>query len=91
MTEIYLILDDEPLDRRSITLVDSEEKAELLTKDSEYMFYQKVDVLSDDDVKSMLCDKRLNKVDDWQSFYTAHCEDCNVRFNEDCPHIPMKP
>ncbi len=87
MTELYLILDDEPLDRRSIILVETEEQAIAITKNEQYMSYQKVETLSERDVKDMVCDNRYSKMDNVLEFYDAHCEDCNVKYNEDCPYL----
>ena len=47
---VYLMLDDEPLDRRSIVIVDSEEKAKILVKQRRYDSYEEISLLSDDDV-----------------------------------------
>lgn len=83
----YLILSDEPLDRRSIVLVETEEQAKAITKCDYYLTYQEVGIMSDDDVKEIVCDERLSKMDTALEFYDAHCENCDVKFNEECPYL----
>jgi len=87
MTELYLILDDEPLTRKNIVLVEKEEQAKAITKNERYMSYEKVETLSEADVKDMVCDNRLSTMDNALEFYDAHCKDCTVKYNEDCPYL----
>lgn len=87
---IYLMLDDEPLDRRSIVFVNSEEKAKILVKYGRYDFYQEISLLSDDDVKDAICEDILNKIDNWEEFHNIHCKECTVPYNEVCPFKEVK-
>ena len=87
MTKVYLILDDEPLTRRSIVLVDTEEQAIAITKNNMYMSYEVIETLDESDVKDMVCDERLSTVDNTLEFYHAHCVDCKVKFDENCPYL----
>lgn len=84
--EVFLILDDEPLTRRNITLVGTEDQAKAIVKDEEYMFYESVGLMSDKDIKDILCDKVLSEIDDWEKFYDTHCENCSLTYKEVCPY-----
>lgn len=87
MTELFLILDDEPLTRRNITLVDTEKQAKAIVKNNSYMSYEKVETLSDGDVKDWVCDERLSTMDNASLFYNKYCKDCTVSYDEECPHM----
>lgn len=87
MTKVYLILDDEPLTRRNIVLVDTEEQAIAITKNNMYMSYEVIETLDESNVKDMVCDERLSTMDNALEFYDAHCVDCKVKFDEDCPYL----
>ena len=82
---VYLMLDDEPLDRRSIVIVDSEEKAKILVKQRRYDSYEEISLLSDDDVKENLCDEILSNMENWEAFDDAYCKNCVATYNEVCP------
>lgn len=83
---LYLMLDDEPLDRRSIVLVDSEDKAKILVEQGRYEFYQEIESLSDDDVKDSICDNLLSEMDTANEFFEVHCRDCDVSYDKVCPY-----
>ena len=87
MTELFLILDDEPLTRRNITLVDTEKQAKAIVGNNPYMSYEKVETLSDDDVKDWVCDERLSTMDNASLFYDKYCRDCVVNYDEKCPYM----
>ena len=82
--EVFLILDDEPLSRRNMTLVKTEDQAKAIVKDEEYMSYESVELMSDKDIKDILCDKVLSEIDDWEKFYDTHCENCSLTYREVC-------
>lgn len=87
MTKLYLILDDEPLTRKNIVLVDNEKQAKAIVGDDPYMGYEELETLSDEDVKNWVCDNRLSTMDNAVEFVEAHCMDCNVNYNEKCPYL----
>lgn len=86
MEEVFLILDDEPLTRRNIQLVRTEEQAKLITEDEEYMYYECVKLMDDKSIKDILCEKVLDKIEDWETFYNIHCNMCDISYNEVCPY-----
>ena len=87
MTKLYLILDDEPLTRKNIVLVDNEKQAKAIVGNDPYMGYEELETLSDEDVKNWVCDNRLSTMDNAVEFVEAHCRGCNVKYNEKCPYL----
>ena len=87
MSIVYLILDDEPLTRRNIMIVETEKQAKAIVGNNPYMSYEKLETLSDSDVKAWVCDERLSTMDNASLFYDKYCRDCTTRFDEDCPYM----
>ena len=88
MNEVFLILSDEPLDRRSLLLVDSKEKAKVIVEsDSRFIGYQSVNLLSDEGIKDIVCDNKLSTMDNAAEFVAVHCMDCKCGYDEICPYI----
>ena len=84
MKRMYIMLDDEPLDRRSIVLVETKSQAKSLVENKIFYSYSEVKVWEDDDIFESICDEILyrSKVP-----YEKYCEDCLLTYLtvEDCP------
>ena len=89
MVKLYLILDDEPLTRRNIRLVETEEQAKMITENEPYMGYEEVETMSEEVLKDIICEKRLKQfnIDDVCKFVDEHCLDCETKYNEECPFM----
>lgn len=89
MVKLYLILDDEPLTRRNIRLVETEEQAKIITENEPYMDYEEVETMSEEVLKDIVCEKRLDQfsIDDVYKFIDEHCLDCETKYDEKCPFI----
>lgn len=72
----YLMLDDEPLDRRSLVIVKTEEEAlKLIRYVSWWESYEEVDMMEAKDVDIMISDNIVGRLDD--DTYEQYCSDCN--------------
>ena len=72
------MMDDEPLDRRSIVLVDSLDNAEKLIKVGAFDWYgyEKIDTLSNDDVNVMVADRIHSKLPEGET--KEECRSCEM-------------
>lgn len=59
--KVYLMLDGEPLDRRSIMIVGSESDAEALVECGHSDFYEVIEVHDHKDVEEVLLDYRMSR------------------------------
>lgn len=74
--KVYLMMDDEPLDRRSIVLVDSLDNAEKLVKVGAFEWYEKIDTLDNDDVNLMVADRICSKLSEGEK--KEECRSCEM-------------
>ena len=58
-----------------------------MVEKDDYGSYEEINVFTNEDVKEVICDNRLSTMDNAALFYETYCNECNSKYDEDCPYM----